>query len=240
MRTVGVDLAGDPANTAMAVIDWHAGGARAEIHEHVGDAAILAHRSADALGIDAPLGWPRPFVALVNGALVEPAEQVKARAPLRYRATDLYLQEIHRARPLSVSSDLIAVPAMRCQHLLHALGVTDRSGDGRVFEVYPALALRLWGLPRVPYKGKARVEACGQLWAALRARMPWLTFASESHERTVRTVDHALDAVVAAVIARLAKIGAVEEIPAEHREAARVEGWIVVPAPGSLERAVRG
>ncbi len=48
--------------------------------------------------------------------------------------------------------------------------------------------------------------------------------------------DHAFDAVVAALTARLATIaGGVDPIPPQHADLARVEGWIALPAAGTLE-----
>ena len=49
------------------------------------------------------------------------------------------------AEPLSVSSDRIAICAMRCAELLVELagdGQLERTGGGLVAEVYPAAALR--------------------------------------------------------------------------------------------------
>jgi hypothetical protein len=49
--------------------------------------------------------------------------------------------------------------------------------------------------------------------------------------------DHAFDAVVAALTARAAMLpGGVDPVPAEFADLARVEGWIALPAPGSLSR----
>jgi len=56
-------------------------------------------------------------------------------------------------RPLSVSSDTIAVIAFRCARLLTMHGerggvAFDRTGQmSRVFDVYPAAALASWGFP---------------------------------------------------------------------------------------------
>ena len=64
MRTLGVDLASQPANTSVAVLE---GTTVAELHSTADDDTIveLAAR-CDAVGIDAPLGWPDAFVAMVN------------------------------------------------------------------------------------------------------------------------------------------------------------------------------
>src|SRR3546814_13209891 len=78
------------------------------------------------------------------------------------------------AQPLSVSSDLSGVAAMRgarIQHLLEKAGVAvDRSGtNGRLVEVYPAAALRRWGLSSPKYQGSANADACRTLASELAA-----------------------------------------------------------------------
>jgi predicted nuclease with RNAse H fold len=65
--TVGVDLAAEPARTALAWVVWKAG--RAEITELTcgadDDVILAALAGADKAGIDCPLGWPEAFVAFV-------------------------------------------------------------------------------------------------------------------------------------------------------------------------------
>jgi hypothetical protein len=50
-----------------------------------------------------------------------------------------------------------------------------------------------------------------------------LTVASEAAN------DHELDALICAVVARMARTGQTYEIPEEHRETAQREGWIHLP-----------
>lgn len=136
-----------------------------------------------------------------------------------------------------MAADRIALAAMRCSGLLHRLGVDDKSGDGRVFEVYPALALRQWGLASKGYKGAKRVAGCRSLWAALLGAAPWLSVTDEQGA-LIGESDDALDAVVSALVARAAASGATEPIPEEHRADARAEGWIMIPREGSLASLV--
>ncbi len=53
-------------------------------------------------------------------------------------------------QPLSVSTDRISFAAIRCARILSEVarreGAVDRSGSGKVVEVYTAAALRQWGL----------------------------------------------------------------------------------------------
>ncbi len=60
--------------------------------------------------------------------------------------------------PLSVSSNLIGVIAMRTARLLSETGRIARSGRGRFIEVSPAAALHVWGFPSAGYKKKAGGE----------------------------------------------------------------------------------
>lgn len=56
-----MDLAAEPARTALAVVERDAGGARiAELVCGAEDDVVLAALAdADKAGIDCPLGWPR-------------------------------------------------------------------------------------------------------------------------------------------------------------------------------------
>lgn len=107
--------------------------------------------TADWTGIDAPFGWPAEFLEAITQWATQGAWAKRDRDRLRFRETDRFVQRTARL-PLSVSSDRIAVPAMRCASLLTALGERragaggsiDRSGDDRVVEVYPGAALVQW------------------------------------------------------------------------------------------------
>jgi hypothetical protein len=58
MRTLGVDLAAEPANTAVARIDWTAGVAEVRaVRVDVDDLALVEEITASVkTGIDCPLG----------------------------------------------------------------------------------------------------------------------------------------------------------------------------------------
>jgi hypothetical protein len=158
------------------------------------------------------------------------------RVPLRYRLTDRLLMA-GGGRPLSVSSDLIGVAAMRgarLQNLLVAAGVPlDRSGvTGRVLEAYPAAALRAWGLASSRYKGRANAAACRSLAAALAAKCGDLAGAAAELEGCD---DNGLDAFVCALVARAALAGLTSGPADEQLDVARREGWIHVPTAGVAE-----
>jgi predicted nuclease with RNAse H fold len=142
MRSLGIDLAAQPKNSATCLIRWGAGGAVVEPPQ-VGadDASILeAMAHADWTGIDAPFGWPERFIEAVYGYRHLAAWPELARSDeLRLRTTDRLVTHAVRAargvsvQPLSVSSDRIATCAWRCASLLsehhrRAGTVLDRIG----------------------------------------------------------------------------------------------------------------
>jgi predicted nuclease with RNAse H fold len=240
MKTLGIDLASDPAKTGVCVVEWAAGEAVVERLE-VGaddDAVLESHLRVDVTGIDAPFGWPLPFERMLAGETSRWAGpwSPERRDELRFRRTDFMVREIAGRWPLSVSSDLIAVPTMRCVGLLEKMGVADRSGDGRVYETYPACALQRWGFRSTGYKGTKKRAVRERLWSKLRDRMPWLRFSDPNQEQLVVDRDDALDAMVAALIARAAKKNLTIPPAEGQRERARTEGWIHVPKPGSFEK----
>lgn len=257
MLTLGVDLSADARKTAACLIAWQAGEARVQ-RPVLGlkDGALLdlmaggnGHPAPDWVGIDAPFGWPAPFVAAIRawqegGPWAAP--DAAARVSLRYRATDLHCEGVSR-RALSVSTDRIGVTAMRCATLLTALAQRrgldrplDRAGADRVVEVYPGAALPLWSdeeqgalLDPQGYKGDDDTKRQALLQALLETA-PWLVLDADTRALCERN-DDALDAVLASLITRAAALG--RTIPPqtpEHREAARQEGWLHLPERASL------
>src|SRR5712692_3616089 len=140
-------------------------------------------------------------------------------------------------RPLSVSSDKIAITAMRAAHLFSAIDPKmDRSGQGRLVEVYPAAALRSWGFPSDGYKGKYGQAVRERLVQSfLQRTRRWVEVTHEVCECCVRS-DHAFDALVAAMVARAAHLRLVHQPDDADMELARVEGWIALPLTDSLDR----
>jgi predicted nuclease with RNAse H fold len=237
--TVGVDLAAEPANTAVARIRWTDSSAEVQaVAVGVDDPVLVEEITAsDKAGIDCPPGWPRRFVEFVAqhqaGAFVVPAEVAGKdwRRQLALRETDLVIRSATGLIPLSVAADRIGLAAMRCAGLLARLAAggqpVDRSGAGVVVEVYPAAALKQWGLTYRRYKGAANTTVRHQLIDTLTATAPWLKLGQ--YEQTCRRSDHALDAVIAALNARAAARGLTTTPAAEQLSAARTEGWIALP-----------
>ncbi|HEY7173638.1 MAG TPA: DUF429 domain-containing protein [Micromonosporaceae bacterium] len=245
MLTLGIDLAASPARTAACTIDWTASGVRGEVRPPPLDDADLLRlmRDADRIGIDCPLGWPVAFVEAVASYQAgdawpgrDAADPGAYRRALVYRRTD-ELVVAGGSRPLSVSTDRIGVVALRCAALLDAFappspGVSpDRSGTSAVAEVYPAAAMRRWGLTAAGYKAtRVRAEAAlDRLVADLRAAAPWLDLPDATWAHCRRT-DHAFDAVIASLVTRAVARGlTIRPGTDEDRSLAAVEGWIHVP-----------
>ena len=238
--TVGVDLGAEPKRTAAAMLQWRSDGVELlELLTVADDEAILdLALQADKTGIDCPLGWSDDFVEFVNahhtGLVPSTPVDANARKPLRYRATDLHLIDEKVGRPLSVSSDLIAVPAMRAAGLLASMaraGIeVDRAGvTGGVAETYPAAAIRHWKLDEGRYKGSDHLDTLaimvGRLRKAFRGRLDL-----GAHRDTIRKSDDAFDAVMCALVARATLIyRGTAQIPQGLVQRARREGWIAVP-----------
>ena len=229
MRTLGIDLASMPKDTAACLVRWERGRAIATA-PRVGctdadlDALIL---EADVIGIDAPFGWPEAFRTAVAGwTATEWTSNAKLRESLRLRLTDRRVHEQLGLMPLSVSTDRIALPAMRAMALLRRHGVTDHSGDGRFYEVYPAGSLKAWGLPHRGYKGSGKSERAQRAATRrrLRAALPWLEIPA-----ACAATDHGLDALLAALTVRCCATGQTVRPTAAERAIGAREGWIHLP-----------
>lgn len=242
MRTLGVDLASQPANTAICAISW----SRTKrplvewIRKGIDDDALLGEMvDFEKVGVDAPLGWPQPFVrGIQSHAKGKPwprlrgstEEQTRA---LRMRATDAAVARDVGKWPLSVSADTLGVVAFRLARIQDALAgrgeAVDRSGRGTLCEVYPGAALTAWGLAGRSYKGEAGADRRKLILDRLR-RTSGIRLARRADSRLAREDDDCLDALLCAMIARAAATGRTT-LPgtAEEKALARSEGWIHVP-----------
>lgn len=258
VRVAGVDLAAEAAGTALAVLRVDAGGAgRASVVLEslllgADDAAIVEHsRDVSLIGIDCALGWPVDFVDFVGrhagAARLADSDtgDLAWRRRLAYRETDRVVSERTGARPLSVATDRLGMTALRCAVLLDRVAgdgrAVDRSGEhpSAVVEVYPAMALRVWGLARPGYKqsgGRAAAAATDARTALiddLGRAAPWLELGE--HRSLMQASADALDAVLAALVALAHAAGASMSPAPEQRQRARVEGWIAIPTVGLAE-----
>ncbi len=229
MITLGIDLSSSREGTAACIIEWRK--PRVLVRNPVlrcDDAQLDALvEQADVVGIDSPFGWPKAFVEAVAG-WNEIDWSSENRKRLQFRTTDLFVRQTLGIWPLSVSTDRIALPAMRVNALLTRHEVKDRSGDGKFYEVYPAATLKAWGLPYRGYKlldpncRKVRLKI-------LRGLCEKLSFVDipEKYSSTSDT----LDAAIACLTARLAFQKCTVEPQGEH---ARSEGWIHFPRNAEL------
>jgi Protein of unknown function (DUF429) len=245
MKTAGIDLSSQAAHTATCVIEWSDQEATVtKLFLKTDDATIkglIADPEVHKLGIDVPLGWPRAFADAVTGYSAKgpwPTEYLHAaNDAYRYRKTDLWVKDNLKKSPLSVSTNLIALPAMRAAALLSTLpDRCARDGSGVVVEVYPAVALRRWGFPSQGYKRKKNLSVRQALVdRLLEETKEWLSVGDKEADLCRRS-DDAFDALIAALVARARDCALTEPIPEEHLDSALCEGWIAVPCEGSLIR----
>ncbi|GAB3539224.1 DUF429 domain-containing protein [Arthrobacter tecti] len=248
MRTLGVDLAADPKKTAAAVIHWEAD--RAELVElSIGTTdmtVVELFGSADFTGIDCPVGWPESFVPFLlahaqgdpDGVLAH--DGLDGRRTLAYRDTDRFVTAQTGLRPLSVSADRLAHPAMRCAVLQAKIGrrfgVQPLDGSGRLAEVYPAASLRCWQIAARKYKGTGAAETAAResIVNSLAATAPW--FEMGKHRTSLIASDDQLDAAIASLTARAVAVGKTLPPDVAHERRAATEGWIHLPSgdPASL------
>ena len=237
MLIAGVDLAAEPKGTAMALIDWSANSAKlVDLRLGVTDADIVATaQKIEKLGIDCALGWPVQFVDFLNRInLLEGSGEpfsgdLELRRALAYRETDRHVRAVTGRWPLSVSTDRLGMTAIRCAGLLSQLvqsGVPiDRSGAGKVVEIYPGASLRIWGLRTPGYRASAELRA-GMI-DVLRELAPYLDL-GDAAALMIESCD-AFDAVIAALAARSALLGHYEKPQPAQLQQAKTEGWVALP-----------
>lgn len=235
---VGIDLASDPKRTGTA---WLRDEGEKVVVENVrvgadDDTIVSAVMTSRKTGVDVPFGWPRAFVELIEAHRTAtltppPSTGPEWRREVLYRATDLEVRRRVGKNPLSVASDKIAYPAIRWAGIaarLREQGIpVPPDGSGIACEVYPGAALAAWQLAGGTYKGTKGAASRAVLVEQLSARLPWLDWAG--HRDACADDDNALDAVIAAVVARDVDLGLATPPPAELAEQAAEEGWIWLP-----------
>lgn len=250
--TVGVDLASQPKGTGLVVVEWSShGGEVASARVGATDADVLeAAVGADGVGIDSPFGWPVAFTeATGRWAAGERFDEPDAGSvpvgSLTHRATDRHARAVTGRLPLSASADRLAYVAFRCAHLLDELGrrrgldrPVDRTGGDGVHEVWPYGSLLVWGGWVAGYnkRGAAGEEIRWRLLRWLTDEVP-LAVTDELAVVLVAEPD-AFDALLCALASRAVTAGLAGTVPAEQADAAAIEGWILLPEPGSLASLV--
>ena len=246
MLTAGVDLAAQSKGTALAVIDWRdAAATLVELHLGVEDAQIVeSARRVAKVGIDCAFGWPDEFVRFVQAHASGGSDTssvdggMEWRRTLAFRETDRDVRRRAGRWPLSVSTDRLGLTAMRCAGLLARISEAgmpvDRAGSGRVVEVYPGASLRMWGFMTTGYRTDAAARQ--RLLVSIQEQAPWLDV-GDFATAMVASAD-AFDAVIAALSARDATHATSPLPPAEHRERAAREGWVLLPT-GPISELIR-
>jgi hypothetical protein len=185
-RLIGVDMSADPAKSAACVLTVDAEGVvDVELVPEPSDELIaswLTDACPAVVGIDAPFGWPMPFVRAVSSWSADPAASDWPRwtagtTPaadgwraekdlLSFRITDRFVRKLlkerhspgcklskaHWPNGFAVAADKIAVTAFRVAGTLARAEIGDRTGLGRAIEVYPGAALAEWCLNAKGYK----------------------------------------------------------------------------------------
>ena len=251
-RTLGIDLASQPSETGVCLIDWTDGvGDVIDVQRDVLSDEVLIELMRDSrvakVGIDAPFGWPLAFIDAVTTyrddgrwIAVDPNE-------MRFRATETRIFEETKHWPLSVAMSDLAWPAMRCARLLSEIvagdDVLERSGTGLAVEVYPMAALRRWQIVAAgsassawSYKGDkpGRRERRAEHLASLRSGLGGTVRMSTAYEQACIADDDDFDAFVCALVARAACVGRTDPVPLGMQWLALREGWIHLTSADSL------
>lgn len=246
MLTLGIDLAAEAKGTALAQIRWSKDRAElVQLQLGVEDEVIVQYAlDSDKIGIDCALGWPKDFVQFLNAHSTNnpdanPSGDIDWRRRLSFRETDRQVRAITGRWPLSVATDRLGMTALRCAGLqakLRQAGISiDRSGLGRVVEIYPGASLRLWGFDTAGYRTEQ--SARSRLLAELESQVPWLKLGN--FRPLLESSTDAFDALIAALATRAAALGKATLPDPEQLENAREEGWIALPK-GNLSDLLSG
>jgi len=258
--TLGIDLASKASRTGVAVIGWDTSpptllalsvGTAADgtvLHDKWLYTTAVGLRSwpeITKVGIDAPFGWPAPFVQALAGYATAPnwpSGMDNSRAQFERRLTDNVVRERTGVTPLAVSVDKIGYCAMRCAVVLTEIADREgpeavaRDGSGLACEVYPDPALRFWTRdaettagPRESYKGKAKIAHRDRLLARLLEQLPLQDPHGLLDVARQSPLDDYLDALVCALVARACELELTSRPAPEQRELALQEGWIHLP-----------
>lgn len=234
MLTAGIDLAAEPKGTALSVIDWGTASASLVSLELglVDDRIVELTKQSDKIGIDCALGWPVDFVSFLSqssNSSLEIDGGLDWRRQLAFRETDRQVRKVTGRWPLSVATDRLGMTALRCAGLLNRLqraGLEiDRSGAGRIVEVYPAAALRLWDFQTAGYRNSSEIR--GRLLDSLQHKLPQLDL-GHFRDELVESCD-AFDSLIASLNTRSAALGHYEAPTRGMLETASREGWIALP-----------
>ena len=254
--TLGIDLAAD---TGICEIDWRGTPAtitRLDVKniktknewDIVKQAVVEAHEKGWWVGIDAPFGFPEAFGQSVE-ALRDPTGKTSGSPHASdrvQRETEKITKDASGKQPSSTVTNYITGHVINCDDLRYeAIGRARNRADGRlgctsgIVEVYPAAALEIWGLSGFGYKDKDKDKASGELRKLVYClgilTYPWLRVALISYWSTLASKDDAFDALICALMARLASLPGGPTCPyrrtftSAQMDLFRSEGWIHLP-----------
>lgn len=250
LSTLGIDLASAADKTAFALVEWtpkiafptHPSdyhGQLTQLNLQGSDSDLLQFRphSRCLIGLDAPLGWPTPFIEYISTPLSELSRHSdkapwtpSIRDQMRYRQTDRYTRSVLGRWPLSVSTDYLSLVGLRARGLLRAWEISNITGQEYLFEVYPAVALKRWGLTHRGYKGKGieKEQLRRSMLTTLSASFE-LTLSSYFQDQLIQS-DHGFDALICCLITWYAHFSLCD-LPSTEKEieASQHEGWIYIP-----------
>ena len=251
LLTLGIDLASASDKTAFALVEWTRPTSNSRHpRDYKGQLVQLCLQGSDhdllqfhpseqcLIGLDAPLGWPASFVQYISTPLKDlksfarPAQVwgPEFRDQFRYRQTDYYTRSVLGRWPLSVSTDYLSLVGLRARGLLRLWDISNITGEDFVYEVYPAVALKRWGLVHRGYKGstenkvKIRQEMLIQLSHLFSIHIP-----THFKIQLVQS-DHGFDAFICALITLYASLDLCD-LPSDDsiQQLSQHEGWIYIP-----------
>lgn len=191
--------------------------------------------------IDAPLGWPVPLSCRLRhhtaGAPLDADGNAAAHAvadTMFSRETDRYIRRQTRLKPLDVGCNLIARVGVASVQLIHRLALRLQSPVPLVWsaaelklygviEVYPAATLQQNGQEFPGYKKGANTHMRRELLDWIRTR---LKIDSAASDGCIEKSDHCLDALSCVIAATEFLDDQLQQVPQEHHDVARKEGWI--------------
>lgn len=258
MKTLGIDLATEPAATGLCVIEWGARVPRAsfpaqersEPRDNTRLLSLMEDDECARTAIDAAFGWPEQFRKALDRYAREyrwktwraTEEFDEKRSWLGRRRTDYFVhkkteEEGVKITPFSVGASHFSATAMRCAELLDAYykdkGNLERV-DGPVIETYPAAARVRWAHSSA--SAKKPDEKSEREW-----RHAWLRLIKHTCKLELKPAErervaaqpggHDFDALLCALVARAAgdREGTLGPSTKEDAQLAKREGWIHMP-----------
>lgn len=259
MRTIGIDIAGENSPNGLCWITWSASNATIldlQVEKKWAIQRIAttvdAWRKTDPdthFGIDAPFGFPAAFSDAVSAMAVGRPRKQTGSTVWRF-TEELILKKFGQKALSSITDQITNTVADRCYPLRQSLvagNCLDLVGySTRIFEVYPRIALRFWALsspkvlPSYRTRGPLGNPARWTILKNLGGIAPWLRIPDSRHRDLLISSDDAVDALVSAIVARVAAQKTHPTAPAGltqvEMQLVTQEGWIHVPGPCSLTK----